>query len=108
MGVCYGIYCATFTHAGGTLHLQQLDEQGMTAGARRKRIRPGGSLNPAAHILSTANPQCRFRTADVITVLEAMAGGFHLYCSGGHVMRYQRRDEAGAFLTTASHFIQST
>lgn len=104
----YGIYCGSFTHAGGTLSLRQLDEQELTANARKKTIRPGGALSPAAHILSTANPRARFTTCDCQTVLTAMGGNLHLACSGGHVMRYQKRLEGGAFATGSSHFIQST
>ena len=104
----YGIYCASFTHAGGTLDLQQLDSQDLSSGSSYKSIRPGGALSPAAHILSTANPRARFSTTDILTVLTAMGGNFHLACSGGHVMRYQKRLAGGAFATGGSHFIQST
>lgn len=104
----YGLYCASFTHAGGDLHLNQLDNQDLSAGSRTKLIRPGGGVNPAAHILSTANPRASYRTCDLLTVLTAFNGAHHLYCSGGHVMRYQARQEGGTFLTTSSHFVQST
>jgi hypothetical protein len=104
----YGIYCGSFTHAGGTLHLQQLDEQDLQSGCNYKTIRPGGALNPHAHILSTANPRARFRTCDCATLMTAMSSNFHLYCSGGHVMRYQKRLEGGAFAVGSDHLIQST
>lgn len=104
----FGIYTASFVHAGGTLNLQQLDSQGLSAGANIKTIRPGGAINPAAHILSTANPRARFSTTDVYTVLNAMAGGFTLACSGGHSMRYQKRLAGGAFETGSDHYIQTT
>jgi hypothetical protein len=104
----YGIYCGSFTHAGGTLDLRQLEEQDITADARYKTIRPGGALTPAAHILSTANPRCRFVTCDLETVLAAMSPNLFLFCSGGHVMRYQKRAEGGAFMTGSDHLIQST
>lgn len=104
----YGIYCGSFVHAGGTLDLQQLEEQDLVADSRYKMIRPGGALNPHAHILSTANPRCRFQTCDCLTVLTAMAGNLYLFCSGGHTMRYQKRLEGGAFTAGATHLIQST
>jgi hypothetical protein len=104
----FGIYSASFTHAGGTLALQQLDEQEHSSGSRKKTIRPGGALNPAAHILSTANPRIRFSTCDCYTVLAAMGGNLHVFCSGGHIMRYQKRQPGGAFKTGSDHFLQST
>lgn len=104
----FSIYPPSFTHAGGTLDLQQIDQQGMQANARVKTVRPGGSLSPAAHILSSANPTCQFSTADILTVLTAMSPNFHLFCSGGHVMRWQKRAEGGTFATSTSHFTQAS
>jgi hypothetical protein len=104
----YSIFSGSFTHAGGTMNLQQLDSQGLSAGSRKKTIRPGGATNPAAHILSTANPRCQFRTCDLLTLHTVMGSNFFLYCSGGHVMRYQKRIEGGAFAAGLDHFVQST
>lgn len=104
----FGLFPVSFTHAGGALDLRQLDDQDMSADARYKTIRPGGALSPAAHILSTANPRARFTTCDCYAVLSAMNGNLHLFCSGGHVMRYQKRLEGGAFMTGSDHFVQST
>lgn len=104
----YGIFSASFTHASGTMNLTQVDSQGLSSGTRKKTIRPGGALSPAAHILSTANPRARFRTCDLFTLHTVMGTNFHLYCSGGHVMRYQKRLEGGAFATGSDHFVQST
>ena len=108
MAYRYGIFSGSFTHVGGTMHLQQLDSQSLSAGSRRKIIRAGGSINPAAHILSTANPRAQFRTSDLVTLHTAMGSAFYLYCSGGHVMRYQKRLEGGAFYSGSDHFVQST
>lgn len=104
----FGIYTASFVHAGGTLNLQQLDSQGLSTGSNVKTIRPGGAINPAAHILSTANPRARFSTTDIYTVLNAMGGAFTLACSGGHSMRYQKRLAGGAFDSGSNHYIQTT
>lgn len=104
----FGIYVASFVHAGGTLNLQQLESQNIAAGSSYKSIRPGGSIDNAAHILSTANPRARFTTGDIYTVLNAMGGNFHLACSGGHAMRYQKRLAGGAFMTGNDHFVQTT
>jgi hypothetical protein len=90
------------------MDLQQLDSQGMSAGARKKTIRPGGAINPHAHILSTANPRFSFRTCDLLTLHTVMGSNWYVYCSGGHVARYQLRLEGGAFATGTSHLTQST
>lgn len=104
----FSIFSASFTHAGGTLDLQQLDSQGFEAGSSTRSIRPGGGLNNAAHILASGNPRYRFSTTDVLTVLTAMSGNLHLACSGGHVARYQKRLAGGAFASGSSHFVQSS
>jgi hypothetical protein len=104
----YGIYTASFVHGGGTLNLQQLDSQDLAAGSSYKTIRPGGAINPHAHILSTANPRARFSTSDILATLTAMGSVFYLACSGGHAMRYQLRLAGGAFDTGSTHFVQTT
>lgn len=104
----YSIYSASFVHAGGTLDLQQLREQSINAGSRYRLIRPGGALNPAAHILSTANPTKRFRTSDLLTVLTTIDIANGLPCSGGSTLRYQLRTPGGAFATGGSHLTQTT
>lgn len=104
----FGLYSASFTHAGGTLDLQQLREQSVNTNSRFKIIRPGGGLNPAAHILSTANPTKRFYTSDLVTALTTIDIASGLACSGGSVMRYQKRTPGGAFATGGSHLTQTT
>lgn len=104
----FSIYPASFVHAGGTLDLQQLDDQGRSSNSRVRTIRPGGSLSPAAHILSTANPTARYATADILTPLTAMGGAFHLFCSGGHTQRFQKRAEGGTFAGGSSNLLQAT
>lgn len=105
----YGIYSASFTHAGGTLNLQQLRRQQITAGSRYRLIRPGGALNPAAYILSQANPVARFVTSDALTVMATVDIANGLACSGGHVMRYVKRVPGGGLsVTSSANFTQST
>jgi hypothetical protein len=104
----YGIYSAEFVHAGGTLELTQLDQQSVNTGKSIRTIRPGGSITPAAHILSTANPRFRFRTTDILAFLTATSGQFHLACSGGHVAAYQLRLAGGAFASGSSHLLQTS
>lgn len=105
----YSIYPPSFTYAGPTtMDLQQIDQVGMTPGSRVRTVRPGGALSPAAHILSTANPTSQFSTADILTPLTAMGGNFHLFCSGGHVSRYQLRAEGGTFASGSVHHTQTS
>ena len=104
----YSLFSASFTHAGGTMDLTQLEMQGLNTGSSIRTIRPGGALAPAAHILSYANPRFRFRTADLFTVLTAMGSNMFLYCSGGHVARWQKRSPGGTFATSTAHLTQAT
>lgn len=104
----YGIYSAEFVHAGGTLELTQLDQQSVSTGKSIRTIRPGGSISPAAHILSTANPSFQFRTTDILAFLTATSGAFFLACSGGHVAAYQKRLAGGAFASGSSHKLQTS
>lgn len=104
----YSLFSASFVHAGGTLDLTQLESQGLNTVSSIRSVRPGGSLFNGAHILSTANPRFRFRTADIFTVFTAFSGSCFLACSGGHTARWQKRLSAGAFATSTAHLTQTT
>ena len=104
----YGIYPASFTHAGGTLNLRQLRSQSLRRNGAFNSIRPGGSVDNAAHILSTANPTAGFSTRDLASVFSAVSLTNGLYCTGGHTMRWQKRLEGGAFNTASVHSVQTT
>lgn len=108
----YGIYPASFVHAGGTLNLRQLRGQSIRKNGAFASIRPGGSLDNGAHILSTANPTAGFATRDLSRVFADGSGGVSLttglYCSGGHTMRWQKRATGGAFDTGSVHTTQTT
>lgn len=97
----YGLYSASFN---GTFDLAQLREQSISAGSRHRLIRPGGALNPAAHILATADARKRFATPDLLTVFTNVDIANGVACASGSTMRYQKRLPAGAFATGASHF----
>lgn len=103
----YGIYTADFVHDGGTLALTQLRGQGLRRGAGITTVRPGGSLDPAAHILSSGNPSAGFATRDLATLLGGLSLTTGLTCSGGHVMRYQRR-AIGGFAGGTTNVTQTT
>lgn len=104
----FSIYSASFTHAGGTLNLRQLSDQSARSNSRVSRVRPGGSLDVAANILSTANPSFGFGTTDLLSIAALVDPATGLYCSGGHIARYQKRLEGGAFATGTNHMTQST
>ena len=108
----FGIYPASFVHVGGTLNLRQIRSQSLRRNGAFNSIRPGGSLDNKAHILSTANPTAGFATRDLGRVFGDANGGVSLtnglYCSGGHTMRWQKRLEGGAFDPSAAHTIQTT
>lgn len=105
----YSIYCASFTNGGGTVNLRQLRECGQSAGSQHTLIRPGGSLDPGAHILSVANPMDRFATRDLATVFGITnVATLGMYCTSGHVARYQKRTVGGAFSTGADHVTRAS
>jgi len=108
MGNRFSIYPASFIHAGGTLNLPQMRSQSLRRNGSFNAIRPGGSLDNSAYILSTANPTCGMSTRDLATVLSSVSITNGLYCNGGHVMRWQRRLSGGAFDPTLSHTTQTT
>ena len=104
----YSIYSASFAHAGGTLDLRQLTDQGARSNSRVSKVRPGGSLDVGANILSTANPSFTFGTTDLLSIASLVHPATGLYCSGGHTARYQQRLAGGAFATGSSHMTQVT
>lgn len=104
----YGLYTATFTHAGGSFDMTQLEGQTLSRNKAVRSVRPGGLLVATAHILSTANPRFSFRTTDLLSFFTASSGEMHLACSGGHVARYQKKLAGGAFASGSSHMLQTS
>lgn len=104
----YGLYSASFTHAGGTLDLTQLEGQSLSRRKSVRTIRPAGALAPAAHILSMADPRYSLRTTDLLAFFTASSGAFHLACSGGHLARYQKKLAGGAFASGSAHMLQTS
>lgn len=106
----YGLYPASFVHASGTLSLQQMYGSTFNPGSNHGLCRPGGGLNPAAHILGTANPSESHRTRDLLTLLNS--GGISLIsglaCSSGHTARLQKKLAGGAFSTGTAHYTRSS
>ena len=104
----YGLYSASFTHAGGSFDLTQLEGQSLSRNKAVRSVRPGGSLVATAHILSTANPRFSFRTTDLLAFFTASSGEMFLACSGGHVARYQKKLAGGAFASGSAHMLQTS
>jgi hypothetical protein len=89
------------------LDLRQLDGQDIEAGLNFTPVRPHGSIQPHAPLLSAADQRVRFITEDIYTTLEAMGGNLFAYCTGGHIMRYQKRQPGGMFMVGADHLVHS-
>ncbi|HEV3021854.1 MAG TPA: hypothetical protein VGX76_05285, partial [Pirellulales bacterium] len=70
----FGIYPATFIYAGPTtLHLKQIHDVSVDAGAKRERPIPGGALDAAATILNNADPMVHLKTKDLNSVFAAVS-----------------------------------
>lgn len=104
----YSLYPVSFTHAGGTLDLVQMYGASLSPGAQHGLCRPGGGLNPAAHILGNANPSERHMTRDLLSVLTGVSLTSGLACSGGHVARLQQRLAGGGFYTGTAHYTRAS
>lgn len=100
----YSIYTASFGYGeSSVLNLTQLRSQNMEIGANKTVVRPGGSLDAGAHYLGTLDPKQMFASRDLFSVLSAVSLSAGLYCANGSTMRFQLRDQAGAFITNSSH-----
>lgn len=99
----YSMYAAQFVHAGGDLDLTQIESDSISAEAMKRIVRPGGSLDPGAIILSHADPMRRFATAALDTLLGDVSLTTGLACSSGGTMWLQRRAEQAAFASGSNH-----
>lgn len=103
----YGLYPARFNNGG--LNLSQVASVAHRAGASPFSIRPGGSLDHAGHVLSTARPVASLMTHDIDSVLAAVSLTAGLDCSAASQLNFQKRAVGGAFTAANStaHVTQS-
>ena len=99
----FGIYAGRFVHAGGSLDITQMEGDGASPEATKRRVRPGGSVDPAAIILSHAETMRRFRTSDLATLLATVSLTTGLACTGGSALWMQQRAEQGVFAAGSNH-----
>lgn len=99
----FGLYPCSFVHGGGTLNLQQMMGFGIEVGAQKKEFVPAGAVDPAAHLISHADPEASFQTADLATLLGTASLTAGLNCTSGATFRLQERTAQGTFETGSTH-----
>ncbi len=99
----FSVYPASFVHAGGTLNLSQLSSFSVSPGGQKKAFTPGGSVNPAAHLLSHATPEVSLQTTDLTTLLAVLSLTTGLNCTSGATFRLQERSSGATFEAGATH-----
>jgi hypothetical protein len=107
MTMRYSLYPASFN--GAALNLSQVASVAHRAGASPFLVRPGGSLDPAAHVLSSARPIASLMTHDLDTVLSLVSLTAGYDCSSASQLNFQLRTAGGAFTASNStaHVTQS-
>lgn len=98
------IYPSSLSYAGPTtLNLTYLHRVGFESGATINRVELGGSIDPGAHIVAKADPKAMLGTRSLSALLTALNPSVGLQLTGGGVLRYQQRDDAGVFMGTNVH-----
>lgn len=103
----YTLYPASFN--GGALTLAQVASQSVQSGKSIMVVRPGGSLDGAANVLSAARPVAQLMSKDLSTILATVSLTAGYYCSSASQLNFQQRTAGGSFTAAASaaHVTQS-
>ena len=103
----YSLYPASFN--GGALTISQIASVALRTGRSVHVVRPGGSLDPAANVLSTSRPVASLMTHDIDKVLSLVSLTAGYDCSSASQLNFQQRAVAGSFTAAASgaHVTQS-
>ncbi len=100
----FAIYPSSLIYTGPTtLALTYLHRVGFDPGATINRVELGGSVDPGAHIVAKADPKAMLGTRSLSALLAVMPLATGLQLTGGGVLRYQQRDDAGIFMSTNVH-----
>lgn len=99
----FGIYPASFVHAGGTLDLSQIERVEATPNPTIAEVTPGGAVDPAAYLIASGMPECPFATRDLATLLGTVALTTGLKLTGAATLRFQERTDCGTFETGLTH-----
>ena len=99
----FGVYPASFVHAGGTLDLTQMESFRVTPQASKAEIIPAGSVDRAAVVTANSDARAQFGTKDLNTYFGTVSATAGLVLTGNATFRLQEREEAAAFLTGATH-----
>lgn len=86
-----------------SFNLTQLASVGYSENANIDTTIPGGSTSPAAAIAAYVEPQFRFSTHDLDSLLAGVSMTAGLKCSSGATFYYQKRDDGAVFLGSGNH-----
>lgn len=92
--------CSFIHGAAQTLNLSQMAGFTINSNGQQVRVRPGGSIDSLAQLLSRAKPTISFRTMDIATVFGAVSATLGLKMTGNSIFRLLERTDCGAFETT--------
>ncbi len=98
----FGIYPSSLVHAGGTLGLLDVQGHTLNPGSNVAKYMPGGAVDPAAHVLSNADPSITFTSRDLKTIFDDVSLSRGLEITAESTIRFQERDNAGTFLAGAT------
>jgi hypothetical protein len=106
----YGLYGCAFSIGEGDLALPQVRSIGTRMAKNMASIHASGSLDPSAHLLSTARPVIQIATHDFATLFGdadapvSITDGADV--DGGATFMYRRRLPGGAYAVTNLHSVQ--
>ena len=103
----YGLYSAFFDDGATGLALPQVRSLGTRTNKGMVTFHPSGSIDPAAHVMSTARPILSLATHDLATVFGSVSISAGYYCPDGARFLYRRRVPGGAFSSSSDHTAQT-
>lgn len=102
-------YSAFFDDGASGLALTQLRSYGTRPNKSMHTVRPSGTIDPAAHLLSSARPVASFQSSDLATILGSggvsLSAGFDV--SDGATFMFRKRLAGGAFTSADEHVVQT-
>lgn len=99
----FSIYTASFVHAGGTLDIKQIESMAIDTNTTKAEVTPGGLVDRAAVLISSAAPTARIGTRDLAGVLADVSISAGLAMTNTSTLRMQERSDGGTFETGATH-----
>lgn len=99
----FSLYPASIIHGSAqTMHLTQMSSMSITPNSTRTSIIPAGAVDPAAHLISHADPTIQYVTRDMNTILAQISLSAGLPLTGAATFRLQEREHLGTFTAAAT------